>query len=97
LCNTALRRKLFSNIELFWKLVGKPRPENIAPIISFAPENSAGLRRKLIAAAIYPPLIKYPGGPTDGYFRFAISSQHSHRQIAELAKVLAPYASTSLH
>lgn len=96
LCNSSLRQRLFRNIELFWKLLGTTGPENRSPIISFAPANPSTLRRKLLEAGIYPPLIKYPGGPANGYFRFAVSSEHSRRQISALAEVLAPFASTSL-
>jgi hypothetical protein len=46
------------------------------------------LRRRLPERRIFPPFIKYPGGPTNGYFRFALSSEHSADQIRALAEVL---------
>ncbi|MGZ8901614.1 MAG: hypothetical protein ACXW3Z_16100, partial [Limisphaerales bacterium] len=55
------------------------------------PNNAGALRRRLIAAGIYPPLIHYPGGPERGYFRFAISSEHSAAQIKQLATVLTEF------
>jgi 7-keto-8-aminopelargonate synthetase-like enzyme len=48
----------------------------------------AALRRKLLAAKIYPPFLKYPGGPAKGYFRFVISSEHSRAQLDNLVAVL---------
>jgi 7-keto-8-aminopelargonate synthetase-like enzyme len=61
-----------------------PVPENPSPIIPILPPNkkaSAKLKRRLLAARIYPPFIQYPGGPKDGYFRFAISSEHTRKQL----------------
>jgi hypothetical protein len=46
------------------------------------------LHQALLAAGIYPPFIKYPGGPASGYFRFVISSEHGRRQLDDLTKVL---------
>jgi hypothetical protein len=34
-------------------------------------------------------LVKYPGGPSEGYFRFVISSEHTRRQLDTLVKVLS--------
>jgi 7-keto-8-aminopelargonate synthetase-like enzyme len=46
------------------------------------------LKRDLVAAGIYPPFIKYPGGPPNGYFRFVISSEHTRSQLDNLLEVL---------
>ena len=94
LCDKELREKLRGNIAEFWRGVGQPPPQVLSPIVSFSPRDPDSLRRKLVAARIYPPLIHYPGGPAKGYFRFAISSEHSAAQITMLAEVLAAYAST---
>ncbi|MGZ8939115.1 MAG: aminotransferase class I/II-fold pyridoxal phosphate-dependent enzyme [Limisphaerales bacterium] len=91
LCTAALRKKLFGKIELFWNELGAAPPGQLSPIISVAPNNAGALRRRLIAAGIYPPLIHYPGGPERGYFRFAISSEHSAAQIKQLATVLTEF------
>ena len=42
----------------------------------------------LLRAGIFLPLIRYPGGPPDGYFRFALSSEHTPAQLDRLAAVL---------
>jgi 7-keto-8-aminopelargonate synthetase-like enzyme len=96
LCNDRLRAQLFKNIELFWKYLGRPLPEYPTPIISLAPDKPTSLSRQLLAAGIYPPHIKYPGGPAAGYFRFAIASEHSAVQIKKLAGVLTEHATSLL-
>jgi len=97
LSNDRLRHLLFKNIELFWKHLEHPAPGRLTPIISFAPANPTRLHRQLLAAGIYPPHINYPGGPAAGYFRFAISSQHSSAQIKKLAAVLAEHTASLLN
>ena len=66
-------------------------PEGPGPIIQILlPEKkTAGrLRRALLAAGIYPPLIHYPGSPPNGSFRFMISSEHTRQQLDALTEVL---------
>jgi 7-keto-8-aminopelargonate synthetase-like enzyme len=46
------------------------------------------LSRRVMAAGIHPPFIRYPGGPEGGSFRFAISSEHTGEQLDRLAGVL---------
>jgi hypothetical protein len=48
----------------------------------------AGMTRRLLAAGIFPPLLKYPGGPVNGYLRFVISSEHSRKQLDNLIGAL---------
>lgn len=89
-----LRRRLADNANYVksalrnagWSLRDAP-----GPIISLVPqrEREVGLlRRALLAAGIFPPLTKYPGGPVNGYFRFVISSEHSRAQLDGLIRVL---------
>jgi len=42
-----------------------------------------------LAAGIYPPFVRYPGGPPQGSFRFVISSEHTPRQLDKLVAVLS--------
>jgi 7-keto-8-aminopelargonate synthetase-like enzyme len=49
---------------------------------------AALLKRRLLEAGIYPPFIKYPGRPAQGFFRFVLSSEHSQRQLDRLIAVL---------
>jgi 7-keto-8-aminopelargonate synthetase-like enzyme len=67
-------------------------PNTPGPIWSFVPasaEQRDKLCHSLLARRIYPPLIRYPGGPALGYFRFAISSEHTLEQLTDLADALA--------
>ncbi|MBX3743841.1 MAG: aminotransferase class I/II-fold pyridoxal phosphate-dependent enzyme [Verrucomicrobiae bacterium] len=60
------------------------------PMFSLAPTGGGGaeLGRRLRAAGILPPRMRYPNGPAPEYFRFAISSEHSAGQMANLREVL---------
>jgi 7-keto-8-aminopelargonate synthetase-like enzyme len=75
--------------------------DNPGPIISVEPRNANALlelKRRLLAAKIYPPFMKYPGGPSTGSFRFAISSEHTRKQLDTLSSSLSSqiYSSKSL-
>jgi 7-keto-8-aminopelargonate synthetase-like enzyme len=89
-----LRKRLARNVSrLRSKLrnAGIPAPETPGPIVAILPRSqpdAARLSRGLLAAGIHPPFIHYPGGPETGYFRFAISSEHSTAQLDQLARVL---------
>jgi 7-keto-8-aminopelargonate synthetase-like enzyme len=63
-----------------------------SPIIALFPRDSrhaAALRKILVKAGIYPSFIHYPGGPSGGFFRLALSSEHRPRQISSLASALS--------
>jgi 7-keto-8-aminopelargonate synthetase-like enzyme len=65
------------------------------PIIPLGFENeseNAALKRRLLAVEIFPPWLKYPGGPAKGYFRFVLSSEHSRAQLNGLIEVLARHS-----
>jgi 7-keto-8-aminopelargonate synthetase-like enzyme len=90
-----LRRRLIENAayvktalrETGLALAEKPGP--IVPLLPRRPSEAARLQRGLLAAGIFPPFIKYPGGPPNGYFRFVISSEHSRAQLDGLTRVVA--------
>jgi 8-amino-7-oxononanoate synthase len=84
-----LRKKLRDNIELFWREIGATVATPLAPIIALTAARPERVRAQLLRQRIYPSLIRYPGGPPEGYFRFALSSEHSVAQISALANVLA--------
>jgi 7-keto-8-aminopelargonate synthetase-like enzyme len=84
----SLRHRLARNSQYIKTALGDTTP---GPIISLLPRNSSAtnmLARALFRAAIYPPFIKYPGGPASGYFRFVISSEHTRPQLDRLLHVL---------
>ncbi len=90
----AIRERLWSNVRFFENelSVGISNPVKLVfPVWSVAPSMSSRtktLQRKLLAADIHPPFIRYPGGPENGFFRFAICSRHSRTQLRQLAAVL---------
>ena len=93
-----LRPRLNRNaarVKMALRAAGLPLPETPGPIVPLLPRNpgeAARLNRALLAAGIYPPFIKYPGGPPSGYFRFVISSEHTPAQLDALIGVLSPFA-----
>jgi 8-amino-7-oxononanoate synthase len=69
------------------RALGIDIPPSPAPIISVAlgdEERNGRLRDHLLAAGIYPPLIRYPGSPPGGHFRFTLSSAHSDEEVERL-------------
>ena len=90
----SLRKRLVNNskyLKVRLREAGFSLPDTPGPIVALIPKTAratANLRETLLAAGIYPPFIKYPGGPAAGYFRFVVSSQHSRDQLDRLLKVL---------
>ena len=74
------------------RAAGLPIPDTPGPIFGLAPKVAAAekLRRALLKAGIYPPFVRYPGGPVEGYFRFVISSEHRPEQLDLLVRALNP-------
>ena len=90
----SMRRRLGRNVQ-FVKSKLRQRGFFVAdtpsPIISVTPRRSGDaerLTRQLLAQGIYPGFIRYPGGAASGYFRFAVSSEHSVAQLETLARAL---------
>lgn len=89
-----LRQRLHRNSVWFkerLRAAGLNVPEHPGPIVSLEPRSARQAKhiaRQLLAAGIYPSLIQYPGGPPNGYFRFAISSAHTRVQLARLVEAL---------
>ena len=93
-----LRERLRANVAAIpgqlrgWNSGGLAGP---GPIFSVAPRTSAAaerLRRRLLAAGIFPPLIRYPNGPAAQFFRFAVSTAHTPAQLQALADVLETFS-----
>jgi 7-keto-8-aminopelargonate synthetase-like enzyme len=63
-------------------------PVPIIPVVPASSREAATLAQRLLKARIHPPLIKYPGGPRNGYFRFVISSEHTEAQVDALLRIL---------
>ena len=65
--------------------------ENASSIISLVPRSLnqvEAINRALLRARIFPPFLRYPGGPPNGYFRFVISGEHSRQQLDALVSAL---------
>jgi len=96
--NKALRQKLKQNTDYVKGALRREglnvfdAPGPIATIRFSKPRANALLKRALLSASILPPFINYPGGPTGGYFRFAISSEHTRWQLDNLLRTLKPFA-----
>ena len=96
--DTSLRRRLVFNtqyVKAALREAGFAINDGPGPIIPFIPADAretTRLKNALLAAGIHPPLIHYPGGPAEGYFRFALSSEHTPEQLDTLIKVLAATA-----
>jgi len=86
----ALRRRLQRNVEYVkntLRAAGFPIPMTGAAVIAInpaSPNQAKAMRKRLLAHGVFPSLIRYPGGPPQGYFRFAISSEHSRQQLDDL-------------
>lgn len=92
---TRMRRRLLFNtgyVKSALRNAGFLMPDGPGPIAPIEPRDARhaeSLRRRLLAHGIHPPFIHYPGGPASGYFRFALSSEHSAQQLDTLTKCFA--------
>lgn len=97
--DSSLRSRLFTNarhVRDRLSTAGLHLPQMPGPIIALEVIRSsmlAKVKKLLLNAGIYPPFIIYPGGPTAGYFRFVISSEHKRQQLDNLASTLGRSAS----
>jgi 8-amino-7-oxononanoate synthase len=63
-------------------------PGPIVPIHAKSERESVALKKHLLAAGIFPPFLKYPGGDANGYFRFVISSEHTRLDLDRMVNAL---------
>jgi 7-keto-8-aminopelargonate synthetase-like enzyme len=90
----SFRGRLTANMDQVYESLtqaGVCIPRHPGPIVSLQtsnPRNSAKLTRVLLAHRIFPPFLRYPGGPPAGYFRFVISSEHTRVQLRNLVSAL---------
>jgi len=93
-----LRRRLQQNtrqVRSELVRVGFTLPSNPGPIIGIhwkAPTLANQVKRALLAAGILPPFCSYSDSKANGWFRFAISSEHSRKQLDNLIRTLSQYA-----
>ncbi len=90
----ALRKRLSANATYFKdqlraaKIPVPAAPGPIVPLFPKSPAASTRLGNALLKARVFPPFIKYPGGPAGGYFRFVICSEHTRAQLHDVLNVL---------
>ncbi len=90
------RRKLSANAAWLrqqlnkagWNIPETPGPIVRLPVLKAAEE--LRLKKRLLAAGIYPPFLKY-GAATHGTFRFVVSSEHTRVQLQLLAGVMKKF------
>jgi 8-amino-7-oxononanoate synthase len=63
-------------------------PGPVIPLVPRSTRDAERVKKELLARRIYPPFINYLGGPTDAYFRFVISSEHTPEQLQQLVEAL---------
>ena len=92
--DVALRARLRANtarVKAAARGAGFPVPENAAPMFGLTPSDPSVARRwrrAWLRRGVFPSLIQYPGGPPGGYFRLAISSEHTENDLASLTAAL---------
>ncbi|HSH93100.1 MAG TPA: aminotransferase class I/II-fold pyridoxal phosphate-dependent enzyme, partial [Roseimicrobium sp.] len=70
---------------------GYPQADTSVPIMAIhpgSPSKTDLLRKRLLRHGIFPSHIHYAGGPAEGYFRFALSSEHTTEQLRLLLRAL---------
>lgn len=91
---SARRRRLRRNMNLLGNEAGIPSLS--FPVLAAVSEQVDSVITELQQAGIHPPFIKYPGGQSDGFFRFSISSEHTVSQLKGLGRLLRPLLSEPL-
>lgn len=88
-------KRLQANAQLLYDLLPR-RPEIQAdprtPVVGVFPKSpgdSESIRRALLRAGIYPPLIRYLTGPVGGFYRFAVLADHTPAEVKRLAAALS--------
>ncbi len=89
-----LRRRLVENVSHIKSGLadaGLETPNGPSPIFGVCPttvRETDETKARCIANGVFPSFIKYHGGPKNGYFRFAISSEHTRKQLDDLLEAL---------
>jgi 7-keto-8-aminopelargonate synthetase-like enzyme len=95
--DAAMRRRLQAHAAQAWTALtraGLKLPATGSPIVAVWPQSPSTARKvgaRLRQRGVHPPLIRYPG--SGEYFRFALSSEHTHEQLDGMTETLADAAS----
>ncbi|MCC7377011.1 MAG: aminotransferase class I/II-fold pyridoxal phosphate-dependent enzyme [Verrucomicrobiales bacterium] len=88
------RQRLVATVRRIRAVLGEWDPSQRdapGPMMAVVPRDTSAnnrLRRALLEADIYPPLIRYAGGPAPMFYRLAVSSEHSVEQVDALESAL---------
>ena len=93
----ARRKRLFQNAHYLrtqlraagWEVSETPGP--IVRLPALSEKRTGDLKRRLLAAGIYPPFLKYGGASARGFFRLVVSSEHTRAQLDRLAAGLRAF------
>ena len=89
-----LRRRLEFNVACVKGALsgaGIPVSAPPSPVFAIVPgteREAEQIKKRCLAHDVFPSFIKYHGGPRNGYFRFAISSEHTKAQLDGLLESL---------
>jgi len=90
------RKRLFRNASYLrsqlrqagWEIAETPGPIIRLPFMNTVTVRH--LKKRLLAAGIYPPFVKYGQASAAGFFRFVVSSEHTGPQLDKLVTALKP-------
>jgi glycine C-acetyltransferase/8-amino-7-oxononanoate synthase len=81
------------------RAAGFDLPKSPGPVFGLVPRSTAVTQRlsnAMLKAGIFPSLMRYPGTPPQGLFRFVISSEHTPEQLDRLAFTLERFSPEDL-
>jgi 8-amino-7-oxononanoate synthase len=88
----ALRRKRCEALrQVLLRQVPPVGEDHVGPVFLLVPSKATSrrlLEQTLEEAGIHSPFIRYPGGPEEGAFRFALSSAHLVSDVHRLGRIL---------
>ena len=93
----ARRKRLFQNVSFVrtrlrragWEIAETPGP--IIRLQEMSALREIEIKKRLFAAGIYPPYLKYGDASARGIFRFVISSEHTRAHLEQLVSALAVF------
>ncbi len=89
-----LRTKLLANVTLLRRSLrglGWPVEDSMSPVLALMPtdeKTAPAIQKRMHRAGILPPFMRYPGGNDSGFFRIALSSEHTREQIKALVSAV---------
>ena len=91
-----LRTKLTANVTLLrrsLRALGWPVEDSMSPVLALTPtdeKTATAIQKRMRRAGILPPFMRYPGGKDSGFFRIAVSCEHTREQVGALIAAVGP-------